>query len=488
MRRLFAPALLALLAATGGAQSPRELVERGLKAMGGTDAVRRINSVTYDFSQVTYGLGQEETPFSPARGTVAFGRSITDYLDQRRVAWQELRPAFGGGANTKQRVVFANGVIVQETNGTAAPDVRGGALGNIQRAIRTQPDRLLLSALDNAASLTTAAPRLWRHERYPGVHYAVGVDTFDLHFDATSGLLTLVAQTVDDPILGDRVNLVAYERWQAAGDVLLPRQIDVTANGMPASQVTVHAADVNANIGDTLFNVPAEVAARSSRVVVPADPIAVQLTELSPGVWHAAGGTHNSLVVEQPTSLILIEAPLGAARMKAVFDTLARRFPGKPVLLVVATHHHWDHAGGIREVLARGIPVLGHERDAEFFRTIGRAKKTFVPDLLSRTTRVLNVRTLRDSMTIGEGAGLVKLYTIRTVHVIGLLAAYVPSAQVVFTSDVVNPAPLPAPLPVAGSRELVDFGAGHGLVVKRYAGGHGRVVAWDELEKAAARP
>ena len=158
------------------------------------------------------------------------------------------------------------------------------------------------------------------------------------------------------------------------------------------------------------------------------------------------------------------------------------------MLLVVATHHHWDHAGGIREVLARGIPVLGHERDAEFFRTIGRAKKTFVPDLLSRTTRVLNVRTLRDSMTIGEGAGLVKLYTIRTVHVIGLLAAYVPSAQVVFTSDVVNPAPLPAPLPVAGSRELVDFGAGHGLAVKRYAGGHGRVVAWDDLEKAAARP
>ena len=488
MRRLLAVALLALLSSAGTAQSPRELVERGLKAMGGVEAVRRINSVTYDFTQVAYGLGQEETPFSPARGTVSVGRSITEYGNQRRAIWQEVRPAFGGGQNTRQRIVLANGVVVQETNGTAAPDARGAALGTFQRTMRTQPERLLLSALDNAAALTAAAPRVWRHERYPGVHYANGADTLDLHFDPATGLLTLIVQVIDDPILGDRTNVLAYERWQPAGDVLLPRQVDGTANGVPTLQVTVHAADVNANVSDTLFNVSADVAARSSRTVVPADPIVAAMTELSPGVWHVAGGTHNSLVVEQAKSLVLIEAPLGAARMKAMFDTLARRFPKKPVLLVVASHHHWDHAGGIREVLARGIPVLTHERNAEFVKWVGGATKTVVPDRLSRTKRALNVRTLRDSMTIGEGAGQVRLFTIRTVHVQGLLAAYVPSAQVVFTSDVVNPGAVGVPLPVAGSRELVDFARGHSLSVKSYAGGHGRVVPWDELEKAAARP
>jgi len=485
MRRVLSAGLLTLLATSGGAQSPRALVERGLRAMGGVEAVRRINSVIYDGSQVTYGLGQEETPYAPARGTIAFGRSIYDYANKRRVTLLETRPALAGGANSKQRIVLANGVVVQETNGAAAADATGTALAAAQRAMRTQPDRLLISALENAASLTVAPSRVWRHERYAGVHYAVGPDTLDLHFDSASGLLTLVAQTVDDPILGDRVNLYAYERWMPAGDVLFPRQVDVTANGIPTQQFTVHSVEVNSGVSDTLFTVPADVAARSLRVAVPAAPIAVTLTELSPGVWHATGGTHNTLVVEQAKGLILVEAPQSAARMKAVFDTLAQRFPKKPVQLVVATHHHWDHAGGIHEVLARGIPVLAQEGNAEFFRTIGAAKKTVAPDTRAGAKRAVTVRTMRDTMTVGDGAGQVKLYAIRTVHVIGLLAAYVPSAQVVFTSDVVNPQPLPAPLPAAGSRELVDFGTSHGLAIKSYAGGHGRVVAWDELVKAA---
>ena len=60
-----------------------------------------------------------------------------------------------------------------------------------------------------------------------------------------------------------------------------------------------------------------------------------------------------------------------------------------------------------------------------------------MPDGLSNSKCAVVVRAMGDSMTIGKGAGQVKLYAIRSVHVPGLLAAYVPSAQAVFTSDVV---------------------------------------------------
>ena len=83
-----------------------------------------------------------------------------------------------------------------------------------------------------------------------------------------------------------------------------------------------------------------------------------------------------------------------------------------------------------------------------------------MPDGLSNSKCAVVVRAMGDSMTIGKGAGQVKLYAIRSVHVPGLLAAYVPSAQAVFTSDVVNLGAVGVALPVAGSRDLVDFGAG----------------------------
>ena len=491
MRHLSRLALLAPLALaartvrTAAAQAPRALVERAALAMGGADALRRVTNVTYDYSQVAFALGQEEGPFAPAGVTIGLGRFVIDYAAQRRLATLETRPTVLGVAGNRQRAVLASGVVVTETNGTAAPDLRGAALGASQRVMRLYPDRLILSAIDNATALAAAPPRTWAHAALRGVHYALGLDTLDLYFDDATGLPAIMVQLLDDPVLGDRANVTSYQRWLPTGGVLLPRQVDVTANDRPVSQLLLVSAAVNSTLADSLFAVPADVAARSSSTVLTPLPIAVQLTELARGVWHLSGGTHNSLVVEQPSSLILVEAPLGAARMKAVFDTLASRFPKKPVRLVVATHHHFDHSGGVREALARHIPVLTHARNGEFVRLIGLARKTLAPDALSKSRRGITVRTMGDTLTIGEGAGRVQVFAMKTVHVLGLLAAYVPSAQVVFTSDVVNPQPLPAALPAAGSRELVAFAESHGLTVKSYAGGHGRVVAWDELMRAA---
>ncbi len=472
-------------AQTAAAQSPRQLVERAAQAMGGAEALRRLTNVTYDYSQVTYALGQEEGPFAPAGVTIGMGRFVLDYATPRRLVTLETRPTVFGVAGTRQRTVMANGGVVTETNGTAAPDLRGAALGANLRALRLHPERLVLAGLDNAAALTAAAPRSWGRATLNGVHYAVGPDTLDLYFAGTSGLPALMVQRLDDPVLGDRTNVTSWQRWIPADGVLLPRQVDVTANDRPVSQLLLVSATINATLPDSLFAVPADVAARSSASVLPPVPIAVQLSELSSGVWHVTGGTHNSMVVEQASSLILIEAPLGAPRMNAIFDTLASLFPKKPVRLVVVTHHHYDHSGGVREVLARGIPVLTEARNGAFVQMIGRSAKTIAPDALSKRPRAITVRTMQDTLTIGEGAGRVQLFALKTVHVGGMLAAYVPSAQVLFTSDVVNPQPLPAPLPAVGSRELVALGESRGLTVKSYAGGHGRVVAWDELVRAA---
>jgi glyoxylase-like metal-dependent hydrolase (beta-lactamase superfamily II) len=70
------------------------------------------------------------------------------------------------------------------------------------------------------------------------------------------------------------------------------------------------------------------------------------------------------------------------------------------------------------------------------------------------------------------------------VHAEGLLAAWIPSAGVLFTSDVVSPAANQAP-PRLGSAELVAFARAVGLAPTRYVGGHGVVIDWSALEAAA---
>jgi glyoxylase-like metal-dependent hydrolase (beta-lactamase superfamily II) len=65
-----------------------------------------------------------------------------------------------------------------------------------------------------------------------------------------------------------------------------------------------------------------------------------------------------------------------------------------------------------------------------------------------------------------------------------MLAAYVPSARLLFTSDVLSPGPT---LAAPGSRELLALVRQRGLAVDRFAGGHGGVASWADVEAAANR-
>ncbi len=236
--------------------------------------------------------------------------------------------------------------------------------------------------------------------------------------------------------------------------------------------------------------IPDSIKARAQPSNPTPPPITVTLIELAPNVWRAEGGSHHSLIVDQGARLVVVEAPLSAQRTEALLDTLRARFPGKPVGLVINTHHHWDHAGGLRAVLAAGVPVVTHARNASFVRSIAAAPKTVRPDVLSRRLGPARpprpaITTLEDSLVVGTGDGQVIAYRIPSAHAEGLLVVYVPSARILFQSDVVNATPNPA---AAGSAELIKFVKARGITVDRVAGGHGVVLAWADVERAATAP
>jgi glyoxylase-like metal-dependent hydrolase (beta-lactamase superfamily II) len=469
---LLAPAALV-------AQSPQQLVARALDAMGGVAAVRALTSVTADYYGATYGLGQSETPESPPRATIAYGRISTDWAGMRRLRIQEARTITGAVQRTRR--VTAGGIGLLETDGRPAADGAGAVAAN-EQALRREPDRLLLAALDHPQALSSRGTTDWRGETLDAVGFALGPDTLTLLFDRSSGQLTGVATLTDDPILGDRHTVTWYTRWQDAGGVRLPRQVDVTVNGHAAAHTVYTTVATNAPLDDALFAIPDSIARAAPRGPVTPPVVTVSLVELAPGVWRAEGGSHHSLVVEQERELVVVEAPQSTARMQAVLDTLRSRFPDKRVGTVVNTHYHWDHAGGVRAVIAAGIPVVTHARNAAFVSGIARAPKTVAPDALSRSPRDARIRQVTDSLVLGAGDRRVAIYALPNAHVEGMLVAYVPVARVLFVSDVLpgNPATV-----ATGSREVLAATRRWGITVARIAGGHGAVMDWAAVERAA---
>ena len=482
LRPHVAGALAALLAAApADAQTPRDVVARALAAMGGEQALRDVRAVTTDYYNVTFALGQEETPESPARATLQVGRITADYIGNRRTGSFEVRTV--AGAVNRLRRVTAGGIGMLETNGSLAPDQPGTVAGE-EASLRRAFGRLLLTALDNPAALTALPEKTWRGAPHDGLRYATGPDTLDLYFDRRSGLPTVTVTVADDPILGDRRTESWFTRWQETGGVRFARQVDVYVNGRLNAHSVFTAVTVNPELPDSLFAIPDSIVARAQKADPVTPPPVVTLAQLAPGVWRAEGGTHHSLVVEQSDGLIVVEAPQTSRRSQAVLDTLRTRFPGKRVAMAVNTHHHWDHAGGLRAYLAAGIPVATAAGNTAFVRGVGAAQKTVAPDALSRGGRPLQVHAVDDSLVIGSGDGRVVVYRLPTAHVEGMLAAYVPAARLLFTSDVLSPGATLAP---AGSKEIVAFVRARGITVERVAGGHGGIANWADVEQAAVQ-
>jgi len=465
-------------------RAPRDLVTRALNAMGGESAVRGIRNVTVTYYVANFGLGQEETPQSPPRPNVVAGTQTIDYSGRRQLTVTEGRnPA---GTVNKVRRVITGGIGMTDANGTQTADAPQ-AVANVERNQRRLPDRVLLAAFDTPASLSSLPARTWRGESLDGVHYVSASDTLDVYFDRRSGLPVLIETITDDPILGDRRTLVAYTRWQDAGGVLSPRQWDLDVNGRLQNAWVFTAVTTNGTVADSMFVIADSIKAKAQPSNPTPPPITVTLAELAPNVWRAEGGSHHSLIVDQGTRLLVVEAPQSAQRMEAVLDTLRSRFPGKPVGTVINTHHHWDHTGGLRTVLAANVPIVTHARNVSFVRSIGTARKTVRPDALSRSGRPSRstITSVEDSLVVGSGETRVVAYRLPTAHAEGLLAIYVPAAKILFQSDVVTANPNP---PAAGSVELIKFVKARGLAVERMAGGHGQVVAWTDIERAAVPP
>jgi glyoxylase-like metal-dependent hydrolase (beta-lactamase superfamily II) len=475
----FTASLLVMGSLRAAAQEPKALVSRAVQAMGGQTALRGLRSTVVEFNSASFGLGQEETPLSPARATIASGRIATDWVNGRRAVVQEARLVTGAVQRT--RVVVRDGMGMTDLNG-ALSMMPPPAVAGAQRAMQVQPERYLVNALDHPEGLSPLSAQAFRGEVMDGVRYAIGADTMNLWFDRPTGLLIVAETLADDDPRGDRRTLTWYTRWQPRDGVSLPHQVDTEFNGRLQSHNVATVIAVNQVLDSTLFAIPDSMAARAPRGPATPPPVTVQLVELAAGVWRAEGGSHHSLVVDQGTRLLVVEAPQNTVRSNAVIDSLRSRFPGKPIGEVVSTHHHYDHSGGVRGYLARGIPVTTHQRNVAFVSGIASARKTVVPDALSQGGRVPAIRGVSDSLVIGSGMSQVVLYPISSAHAEGILTAYVPSARVLFVVDVITPGPT---LPALGSREVAALVAARGIAVERVVGGHGGIATWAQVQQAA---
>jgi glyoxylase-like metal-dependent hydrolase (beta-lactamase superfamily II) len=523
MKRTAFVLAIALVLVSCATMQPRgqALVSRAVQALGGADALAGVKTLS------TKGTVRQWEPeqSSAAGGEMRFAcesvfEAVTDVgSGATRVDWSRkfAYPAPRSFTFTEVVTPTAGYVAGIDSNGRTkqsleskppAHAMSGLRLAATQRELRRGSAVLLLEMLRNPDRVTAAGDVTVAGAAYPAVDYRAGDQTLTVMFDRTTGLPARIRTLDYDNIWGDVTYDLVLSDWQAIDGVRVATTRKYELNGRVVSETKIASGKVNGAVASDLLAIPDAFKTGAAKPATGAVPYqwvirrqfigiyldsdvpsydtratsGLRLVELAPGVQHVVGGSHHSLLVEMRDHLIVFDAPVTDWHSNWVLGAARTKFPGKPVKYVVLTHHHMDHAGGIRGYAAQGATLIVGKGNGDHFKRVLAAPFTRNPDLAARDLSRTPIVEVAERHVITDGQREVHAYRIDNPHADGLLIGYVPDARLGFATDIWSPGagPLPDKLN-PGMAALVAGVKKAGISPARFAGGHGSVADYAPL-------
>jgi glyoxylase-like metal-dependent hydrolase (beta-lactamase superfamily II) len=217
----------------------------------------------------------------------------------------------------------------------------------------------------------------------------------------------------------------------------------------------------------------------------------VTTEKVADGVWHVAGGSHNSVAIEMKDHLVLVEAPLNDARSWPVVEEVKKLAPGKPIRYVVNSHHHFDHAGGLRAAAADGATLVTSAMAKPYFERVFANPNRIAADLLAKSGRTPSIVGVSGKRVFSDATRTVEVHEMDgSIHSLGFLMVYLPRERLLIEADAWTPGPpgsAPPPVPNANNVNLVQNIERLNLGVDRILPLHSRIAPIGELYTMTGR-
>jgi len=367
-------ALFFLCAGAASAQDAKAVLQAAQKAMGDVNAIQYSGTGHLDF------FGQAWTPNSPWPETILTSYTKTiDYTTksaEEELIHSEPNPMVKGGgrpfAGDDKQVNFVSGTFAWDMPG-ANPVPQPGAAAERQLQIWLTPHGFLKAAMENNAT-----------EKKGAMGTVISFQDGKFYVEGTINAQNLVAKTetwLPNPVLGDMPVETTYSGYKDFNGVKFPTTIVQKQGGQAVLELTVTSVKANPSLS---VSVPDSVKTAA------APPMKVETQKLGDGIWFVGGGSHNSIVVEFPTYIAVVEGPLGEGRSLAVIAEAKKLVPKKPIKYVINTHAHFDHSGGLRTYVAEGATVITQEMNVPFYQKAWAAPRVLAPDSLSKGAKEAN--------------------------------------------------------------------------------------------------
>ena len=183
-------------------QEARQVLDAGIKAMGGPEALREMKDLSREASGTAWAQGQSLQPDQPLLARAIEIKTFQDFSGGRTAT---LFTQTGAGVlPTKTRTVATENGFTYNLVSKVSTPMTPTALTASRNGLRRDPAVLLLTALDRADTLRSLGEDTIDGRRYKLVTFSTadGVQVA-LAFDAATGMLSRVQTLADSSVLGD---------------------------------------------------------------------------------------------------------------------------------------------------------------------------------------------------------------------------------------------------------------------------------------------
>jgi len=418
--------------APAAAQDTKAVLAGAAKALGADT----LKTIEYSGNGFDFALGQAPNPNAPWPRFV--DKTYTRAIDfeagstrMERIRLQGENPPRGGG----QQPVVGEQPQTQIVMGASAPWVQ-------QLEIWMTPHGFLRAA----GSRSTTVEAQTSGGRKLNVVTFTGDNKAKVNgYINDQNLVEKVETWIDNPVLGDMLFEAVYTDYKDFGGVKFPTRIVQRQGGHPVLDLTI--TDVKPNAPVTIQQPQGRGAAPAGGGAAPSSEVPTQ--KIAEGVYLILGG-YASVAVDFKDGIVIIEGPQSEARALAIIAEAKKLIPNKQIRYVVNTHHHFDHASGLRPFAAEGATIITHQINEPYYKKVFAAPRTLNPDRLAISKRQPVFETVTDRKVLTDGNHVIELHRLQgSGHNDGLIVAYFPKLRILVEADAWNPAAQPNAAPPA---------------------------------------
>ena len=415
-----------VFASAQATQSAADLMHAGLAAMGGEEKIRGLNTLHFQASAVRNMLEQSERPEGPY---IVETHQVEEWRDLAHGNWKKtvkahvaMQPEFA------MTSVVSDGAAGLSFDGHAVP-ASGEQVQDAAEANALAPERVLMTALGSSdlRRLPDLTLQSVPHQEVEFTWQGMPVRIFlnvDTHLPTAVEWARAYPYGIFWSIWGEVTTRVYYSFWWLQNGIHYPLQKDVFRNGLPDQTVTITKIDFN----------PAFAASATQTMDDRSPGKTDTASEIAPGIMFIPGAW-NTTLIRQENGIVILEAPMSSGYSAKVMQLAQSKFPGVPVNAVITTSDSWPHIGGVREYVARGIPVYVLDRTVPLISRFLQAPRTEYPDTLAKAPRAADLRPVSAKTVLGSGPNRMELYPIHGETSERQMMVYFPEHKLLYGSD-----------------------------------------------------